>query len=138
MAKLKFNNKLQVQQAQKNRRDTMLDEIKRVKETGDPSLYGHDYRDFIEYLQQFYGKSGDGREAGMYAEDHDGGFEDFEMDEALEEYLTNPTKYNTAEDFEGDSVDREFIREILLNKRNASHKIDPLQLNMLPKKKGKK
>ena len=135
MAKLKFDNKLQAQPEQKNRRATMLDEINRVKETGDPSLYGHDYRDFIDYLKSFYGKAEEGREAGMYADDFEGGFEDFELDDALEEYLTNPTKYNTAEDFEGDSVDREFIREIMLNKRNASHKIDPLQLSQLPKPK---
>ena len=119
---MKFNNKMKpvVEGKPKTKREELLETIKRIKETGDMANSSSDYNDFLDYMKIFYGKdSSEGEGIYANAEWLGGALEDFEIEEALEEFLTNPQNYSAASDFYGDSVDREYVRDIALAKRKA-------------------
>jgi hypothetical protein len=72
-----------------------------------------DIRQFQRYLGEFYGTKD-----GMYKEDHDGGYSDKELLDATLKYIEEyPEKWG-----DGDSVDREFVRDFARGIRLASKK----------------
>lgn len=133
MAKVKFNNKLKAVKAPQSLREQLLETIKRIKETGDMANSSPEYNEFRDYLNSFYAKAGDGREAGLFSEDWDGGFEDFEMEQGIEDYLMNLDEAKQGQ-FIGDSLDRERVRDIIAANREKMKKESEAQLAAAPQK----
>lgn len=70
-----------------------------------------DYESFVNYIYAFYGKNG------IYASEFGGGASDAEIKSAVDQYL-NSVDASTFGG--GDSLDRERVRDIMLNKREDS------------------